>query len=123
MNLSVPITEVAWAAGFFDGEGSTNASTRLGRDGFKRLQCTISQVDRRTSDRFHKAVSCRGNILGPYGPYVSSAGNSPNCQPYYMIHWRKDAAEELLNLLWPYLSDSKKEQAKKARAEVKRRQR
>lgn len=60
--------ELAWAAGFFDGEGCftlvrTPRPLRGGQNIHPRL--SIGQIDRRALDRFREAVSRIGIIVGP----------------------------------------------------------
>ena len=87
-------TELAWAAGFFDGEGCTttvNGSASI----------VVVQKDRRPLDRFARALG--GNVGGPYGPYGKGCA---------MYRWQATGkrAKEVMDLLWPFLSDPKKEQ-------------
>lgn len=66
--------ERAWAAGFFDGEGSVGLHVNNKK---KRLQVSISQSNGpELLERFARVVGV-GKVRGPYGPY------SPNQQPYY----------------------------------------
>ena len=93
--------ELAWAAGFFDGEGSTNISkTRTGW----YLRISIIQNDREVLDRFHKALAGLGKVTGP-NQY------SYNKNPWYSYSLTGSKAHEALNLLFPYLSSVKREQA------------
>ncbi len=64
------LTERAWAAGFFDGEGNVVRRKDNG------IIVQIDQVDRDSLDRFREAVGA-GHVLGPYGPYQA------NRQAYY----------------------------------------
>lgn len=84
-------TELAWAAGFFDGEGSTWCSKTLG--------LTVSQVERSPLERFLLAMEGRGKITGPYknNPILRYAVYGPN-------------AQRCLMLLWPFLSEPKRRQ-------------
>jgi len=59
----VKVSEAAWAAGFFDGEGSVSAGT--GTTGKRFISATINQIDREVSDRFHTVVGV-GTVYGPY---------------------------------------------------------
>lgn len=86
--------ELAWAAGFFDGEGCI----RLAR-GYPNLH--LGQTDRRPLDRFRAAVG-GGNVTGPY--------DKRNSRP--MFQWTcytREEVERIVNLLWPYLSEPKRE--------------
>ncbi len=92
--------ELAWAAGFYDGEGS--CSGRYNRHGNRRgyLRFNLGQKDPRPLHRFHRAMGV-GQI------YVVSK----NGKPYYewMATNMIDTAV-VANLLWPYLSEPKREQ-------------
>lgn len=104
--MAVDREELAWAAGFFDGEGTTNAYMQSSRPHLGTvLQLTISQVDRRTLERFLQAVGV-GKIY-----YIDRSEGNP-------IHTFKVSRFELVQhvvaQLWPWLSDQKKEQATKA---------
>lgn len=94
--------ELAWAAGFFDGEGSTcNGNAPNGR---LQLQMQVVQVDRRPLDRFLAAVEA-GTIYGPYQP------RQAHWQPKY--RWIVRGIEEVTGVaakLFPYLSEPKQEQ-------------
>ncbi len=110
-----PVYERAWAAGFFDGEGWTSfLQSPRHRDATARgsgsLRMAVAQVERTTLDRFMQAV---GNLGKVYGPYKRSR---PDWEPRY--EWRANGkvANEVIDLLWPFLSEPKKEQAQRARA-------
>lgn len=95
-------TELAWAAGFFDGEGHTREkgnkqSTSELQVGQKYVHCL---------ERLKKAVGGYGRI---YGPYRKEKGGL-----YYWTVSRTSHVDIVLNQLWPYLSKFKKEQAEKA---------
>lgn len=103
------MTEVAWAAGLFDGEGSTSIQfdkRRIGSKGTFRLSLAQAGDDRATEvlERFRSAVG-GGKIYGPYQP------PPPSRKPKY--HWYVHNTEALvvLNRLRPYLSRAKKLQA------------
>lgn len=102
------MSEVAWAAGFFDGEGSL----RVHNGGNSRrpfLSISVSQVDRRPLDRFAAIVG--GKV---YGPYDRKAGNNANARPCYDLVANGKRAWPILCTLWTYLSDPKREQALRA---------
>lgn len=96
-------TELAWAAGFFDGEGHISAkSNRQGP--WLQLKLTIGQTDRQVLDRFQKAVGL-GRVYGPY-PTLK-----PEWNPIYEYSVQsKGDVEVVVQLLLPYLSPVKKEQ-------------
>ena len=88
--------EIAWAAGFFDGEGSTSLDK-------SKPRVAIGQKDRQVLDRFKTAVGY-GKVYGPY-VYV----NPPRTFFYYVV--RRQQAEDVIACLWPFLSQIKREQA------------
>lgn len=97
--------DMAWAAGFFDGEGSTSCSVykSTGKP-TTHLRMQIGQRIPLPLVRFQEALEC-GTI------YVSKkAGNPPG--PYYA--WtlsRRDDVLVAIQKLWPYLGLTKRIQA------------
>jgi hypothetical protein len=94
--------EVAWAAGFFDAEGTASSSKRADRPSRER-QMAVYQSGRYEVPaallRFQRAVGGRGNITGPYRERL--------------FHWstRKNSAfDEVMTMLWPWLSECKRAQ-------------
>lgn len=100
-------TELAWAAGFFDGEGSF--STNKGY-----ITAHVTQADDLPIlKRFHRAVGI-GRI---YGPYQRQARWKP------FAKWQAIAThevDELFRLLSPYLSPVKKRQYRTVKAKARR---
>lgn len=106
--MSTP--ELAWAAGFFDGEGSTVQTSRItnGRSSrrYSRIQMSLAQNDRRPLDRFAAAVGA-GSICGPY--------QFRRRNPIYI--WRASSKRDVLaviNALWLHLSEPKREQIERS---------
>ena len=107
-------TELIWAAGFFDGEGCIMVRTDTGSHKERIKQTTytsvspalsVAQVDPRPLYRFARAVNGRE----PGGPYKHK---NVTHSEYY--RWDSSGGREvhrILMLLWPYLSEPKKEQA------------
>lgn len=93
-------TEVAWAAGFFDGEGNT-CCARQSASG-RSLQSSVPQVNVENLKRFAAAVTC-GSIHKPR--------LLPNRQPISRWAAYGFAAQHALQTLWPYLGDEKRQQA------------
>jgi len=91
-------TDIAWAAGFFDGEGTTSI-LKTQRDKYSYIRMGLSQKLHECLDRFYSIVQV-GKI------YTSNTRDirSWNCYKY-------DDVVDVLNLLWPYLSEIKKQQA------------
>lgn len=96
--------ELAWAAGFWDGEGCTYvAKPHKGRAGDKpyMFMC-LGQTDLDPLNRFHVAVGA-GNISGPRLVIGRKPIWSWKCYANADV-WR------VINLLWPYLSEPKRQQ-------------
>lgn len=91
---------VAWAAGFFEGEGHVNLQLRKNKS---FLAISLAQVHREPLDQFVGIFG--GKVYGPYGPY------STNKQPYYQATLYSEDALGALNEMLPYLF-RKGEQAK-----------
>jgi hypothetical protein len=104
--------DVAWAAGIFDGEGST--STYLTKPNkIPRRQMAVSQGGLpgqmpAVLTRF-KGIVGVGNVTGPYRDGL-----------YYWKTTRKDAVDLVGALLWPYLGGVKRRQFAVAAVHMKR---
>jgi hypothetical protein len=90
--------ELAWAAGFFEGDGS--ACVRHQRGG-TYARASAGQMDRRVLDRFQRIVGI-GKVYGPYkdGRYFDYRAENGN-------------AHRLLALLLPFFGPVKREQAER----------
>jgi hypothetical protein len=99
--------QLAWAAGFYCGEGSASPAQRNGR--VCGIRVTIGQKDREVLDRFQQAVGV-GRVNGPYGPY---SGNN-SCAMFFYQAGGRDATRVVRDLLWPWLSTEKREQFDRA---------
>lgn len=101
MPFAIPsATERAWAAGFFDGEGTAGATYG------KYLYLTVSQTETTTLERFRRAV---GGIGGIYA--ISTKGRPANWKQGN--YWRSGKFEEVqiaICLLWEFLSQPKRDQ-------------
>lgn len=96
-------TDLAWAAGFFDGDGCVGFNKT--RAHYKSLCIGIVQVNKEPLERFLTVVDA-GYINGPY----EKPGN-----PVWQYQIRKvDDIMNVKNLLWPYLTHVKHEQFTKA---------
>jgi len=94
--------DVAWAAGLFDGEGSTSTYVPKGKTRPRR-QMAVSQGGLpghlpAVLTRF-KGIVGVGNVTGPYRDGL-----------YYWKATRKDAVDFVGALLWPYLGGVKRKQ-------------
>src|SRR3990167_3310240 len=102
--------ELAWAAGFFDGEGTTGAYSCPSRttDGCS-IRMAVSQVKKEPLERFHHAILGIGTI------WCRAERSKTNQKPEFI--WRvqtwKDC-QAVIGLLWTFLSEVKREQIMKA---------
>lgn len=91
------IIELAWAAGFFDGEGSASV-LKAQRDKYAYPRLSLSQKNIIPLERFHKAVG--------YGKiYKSKTRDIYNWNLY-----RTEDVEHVCSLLNGYLSEPKRNQ-------------
>lgn len=97
------IIEHAWAAGFFDGEGTTSYSLIA-----KSTRIQISQKDPALLYRFQRAVG-GGKVCGPY--------RNGKGEVYQFRVSRRADVLAVMAKLWPYLGDQKKDQARLANAD------
>ena len=103
--------ELAWAAGFFDGEGSTHVASRFYErsDGvtkgpYLQLQLSIVQVGEWCLIRFMQAVGDLGAIY--------AEKDRDGCQPRH--RWQVGSFEDcqaVLAMLWPFWTSPKRAQA------------
>ena len=105
-------TELAWAAGFFDGEGCAHSYHPKDRKGTIRTDwisyvLNVSQCERTTLERFQKAVNGLGTIRGPY---TNKSDNYKTKQRYEWVSSRKVDVFRIADLLQPYLSEPKRKQ-------------
>jgi len=96
--------ERAWAAGFFDGEGTISSQ---GAKGTKKryLKIRVAHVDPRPLRRFAAAVGM-GNVTGPL---THRRGNG-RWSDFYSWQLAGSRAEEALTRLRPWLSETRLEQ-------------
>jgi len=90
--------ELAWAAGFYDGEGCTSL-LKAKRDKYHYIRMGISQKETTTLQRFLSAVGA-GKIY---------KANTREINSWNL--YKKEDVITVLNKLWPYLSEPKKQQA------------
>lgn len=93
--------ELAWAAGFFDGEGHSRAGSRE-RSG---MCLRITRNDSEVLYRFKNALLGMGSILGPY---KRKNGGSDFFEYSLTGGYKVQAA---IAMLWPFLGSIKKRQA------------
>jgi len=102
--------ELAWAAGFFDGEGSIGCYTHENGKGYRspRLVLQIAQTDRFVLDRFQAATGV-GRVSGPFKP------KTKNSNPYWrMTTESHQNVQAIVAMLWAWLSPQKRGDAHEA---------
>jgi hypothetical protein len=99
--------ELAWAAGFFDGEGHVSCRpTRNSRSRAYRMYVQISQTDPEPLLRFKAAVHGVGVTHGPFMP------KGPQWSPVWTYRANRfEQAQAVLAMLWPFLSGPKRRAA------------
>lgn len=100
-------TELAWAAGFFDGEGTFYRRSRRSR---KEFNIEVSQRDRRVLDRFNEAVG--------HGKVINRNGRGATKPHFMWVCYRREDVYSTVNKLWPYLGEVKKEQIIRATDDI-----
>ena len=88
---------LAWAAGFFDGEGNA----QLNKKSYPRVQ--INQLDREVLDRFTEAVGV-GKVYGPY-----QHNSHKNSYFQYQVNGF-ERVQAVMAMLWPWLGSAKRSQ-------------
>lgn len=101
--------ELAWAAGFFDGEGHVRCSLVQEKQ-YPLLRVEVAQRDPQVLERFQRVIGC-GRIY--------AINRKPPKNSYYNWHvGRFEHAQAVIALLWTWLSPVKRKQAKVALARV-----
>lgn len=110
--MKVNREELAWAAGLFDGEGSTCISPKS-----KGIAVQVPNTDRQLLERFQMAVGGMGKIGGPYVP-----GKNPNVlsKKNYYKWWvcSLENSQAVIAMLWEFLGEFKRNQAKARLSQV-----
>src|SRR4051812_35629251 len=97
--------DLAWAAGFFDGEGTVRFKPdRRGGKNSGTVAMSVHQVRREPLVRFQRALGGMGKIGGPY-----PTGRENPILSWYATGWKNSQA--IVAMLWPFLSVPKREQA------------
>lgn len=95
--------ELAWAAGFFDGEGCVSRKKNQS-NGRRAPFLQVSQTNRVVLDRFQAAVGGLGVIYGPYRQKKRTHS------PYWLYSTSNfEATQAVGTMLWSFLSPVKKE--------------
>lgn len=97
---------LAWAAGFFDGEGCVGASTHQGQ-----LFFCIKQTEPTVLHRFRAALGGLGHVCGPYKQ------RNPRHSDFWSYNLCSfEGVQAACAMLWIFLSEPKKQQIKSALA-------
>jgi len=99
---------LAWAAGFFDGDGSTYLAKHRTQVGYRTAEIAVTQSARNAPPavlkRFHGLMGV-GHIHGPYGQGGVSA-------PVYRFKaYRLVDVQHAIQTMWPWLGSTKRVQA------------
>lgn len=101
----------AWAAGLFEGEGSIFHTFQ--KNGSVRLRMSVEMTQREPVERFAQIVGV-GNIVNISREVkINSGGRKPS------FRWQTSCDADVrfaLSVLWPYLSQFKKDDATRALA-------
>jgi hypothetical protein len=104
--MEVNREELAWAGGFFEGEGNFHFDISNKDSRSPRVRLSLSQVNKEPLDRFVRALGF-GSVSGPY------VRKDRNHQPYYTVVLRRwELVQAAVAMLWPWLSRKRKDQAK-----------
>jgi hypothetical protein len=96
--------ELAWVAGFYDGEGSTTLTV----EGYPRMNIGQLWANRRTLERVQRVLGL-GTIYGPYDKATKSRpGNRPQAMLSIIGYHDVQAA---VAMLWTFLDEEKQQQA------------
>ena len=101
--------ELMWAAGFYDGEGSSYVVSKRPRDigrkvWSKRVAISIGQNHSEVLERFCRAIGI-GHVIGPY----NNKGHPGN--GIYFVHLtNKSDVKTAMDLLYPHIGSIKRQQ-------------
>lgn len=100
--MALSETELAWVAGFFDGEGWSGNQQGS-------LRAAISQIEKEPLDRVQMATGL--------GQVRENKSATSTCLWCWTVNGND--TQKFFDLIWPYLDSVKKMQAKRAIARVK----
>jgi hypothetical protein len=111
-----PMTDIAWAGGFFVGEGWVGCRLPVPSNPWPQLRAAITQAGAsavpNSLRRFHAAMKGAGSITGPY---TSTSPWSRLPQYRWSIASEK-GTKAVVERLWPWLDEAKRTQATTALA-------
>jgi hypothetical protein len=94
--------DIAWAAGFWDGEGSFIADNR---------SCVVSLQVSQAGDEGHALLARFARALGQPATIYEGWRKTERHKPAYKVHIIGERAVRAYELCKPYLSETKKQQA------------
>lgn len=105
--MAIDTHELAWAAGFFDGEGTVTCSrTNVRRNA--QIQLLLPQSgDPELLYRFHAAVGFVGKVNGPWVAKCNGVEKQPR---WALQAYGLGRVQEIIGMLWPWLGEAKKRQ-------------
>lgn len=107
------VSEIAWAAGFIDGEGCFSLAYRNVKGRNPHFRLSVTQSDRRPLDKL-AAIAGHGNVHGPY-KYASRSLSKKSTYTWTLTGpW----ALSFYKSLKPYLCEPKKEQVARVLLEI-----
>ena len=93
--------ELAWAAGYFDGEGSIGCYGGKGSGNNKSLALSVGNTQLEELERFKAAVGGVGTINGPY--------SKNKRKPFYSYRVQNvEGVKFVVSCIWNYLSSNKR---------------
>ena len=101
--------ELAWAAGFFDGEGCVCCGTRQGK--YKCIRLMVGQIDTRALWRMCTALGSIGTIRE--GKRRKPSPLQKHIVWYYWVDGF-EGVQAVVAMLWPWLGPVKRQQASNA---------
>lgn len=102
--------ELAWAAGFFDGEGCVCCDHYANR-AYIRLSLAQAEQGDKILQRFNQAIGGIGKVHGPFK--ASNGTNAPSPKLQWALRLNGlEKVQAAIAMLWPFLSEPKREQYK-----------
>lgn len=100
---------LAWAAGFYDGEGYMGLVPNRQRPDTASLRISVVQAELPALERFRDSVGGLGTI----------GKRPPPAKPHHKQQWmwyvsKHETAQAIIAMLWPFLHTTKRAQAKAA---------
>lgn len=96
--------ELAWAAGFFDGEGCFRKHSG------KYAQVTVNQIHPDPLERLRLALCGLGKVQGPYQPTGTRLHGEPRSLIWYYRCTKWADVQAIYAMLYPFLGKVKREQ-------------